>query len=121
MSGLLDFVQGLEVITDAQKIGIIAELLYYHQNSETVVWALDAGDHADFFDIVRSAYVDVTTNLTEKRLLVDMAANAHLVRPDFLFAELQLQEGFHPNEQSLSAFGEANLPCSVRLQHLAWR
>ena len=32
LSGLLDFVQGLEVITEAQKIGIIAELLYY-QNS----------------------------------------------------------------------------------------
>ena len=96
LSGLIDFIQDLEVITEAQKIGIIAELLYYHENSGTVVWALDAGDHADFFDIARSAYIDVTTNLSEKRLLVDMAANANLVRPDFLFAELQLHEGFHP-------------------------
>tara|TARA_B100000683_G_scaffold273943_1_gene320826 strand:+ start:739 stop:1935 length:1197 start_codon:yes stop_codon:yes gene_type:complete len=92
----IDWVQGLKLISDMQKIGIIAEILYYHKNSDNALWALDAGDNTDFFDTARLARVDVTTNLHQKRCLLDTSGNEHLVRPDFIFAELQLKDGFHP-------------------------
>ena len=117
ISELTNGIQGLEWLEDREKIGLIAEVLYYEQNCANVIWTLDGGDHTDFFDMFRAVRIDVTTSLFEKRGFLDHVENEHLIRPDYVFAELQLRQDFNVE---LSR-AEVLLECLIETSDVSFR